>query len=95
MQPFSKNRPYILLEMISTDKKLKKAMKKVFTNSKVNNDLSKELNINIFLVSQFFIEKFNKFKYYNLLQRVNIYDISVTFSVLKLDKSKYSNSLQT
>ena len=44
---FSKNRPYILLDMISTDKKLKIAMKKVFTNSKVNNDLSKELNINI------------------------------------------------
>ena len=44
---FSKNRPYILLNMISTDKKLKKAMKNVFNNSKVNNDLSKELNINI------------------------------------------------
>ena len=41
---FSLNRPYILLDMISNNKILKKSMKKVFDNTKVNNDLSEEFN---------------------------------------------------
>ena len=45
---FSLNRPYILLNMISNDKILKEAMKKVFDNTKVKNQLSNELNNNLY-----------------------------------------------
>ena len=45
---FSLNRPYILLNMISNDKILKEAMKKVFYNTKVKNQLSNELNNNLY-----------------------------------------------
>ena len=44
----------------------------------INLQLFFDLKLNIFLVSQF-IEKFDKFKYFNLLHSQNIHDISLTF----------------
>ena len=44
---FTKNRPYILLDLISDNKILKSGLKNTFDNTKKNNDLSKDLNNNI------------------------------------------------
>ena len=48
---------------------------------------------NIKFVSQFIVIKLFKFKYFILSHRLNIYDIFLALEVLKLDKSKYSNSV--
>ena len=44
---YSKNRPYILFDLISTDKFLKRSLKKTFENSQRENELTKDLNKNI------------------------------------------------
>ena len=44
---FSQNRPYILLHLISNDDSLKSSLKDTFDNAKKNNNLSKEINMNI------------------------------------------------
>ena len=44
---FSQNRPYILLYLISNDDSLKSSLKDTFDNAKKNNNLSKEINMNI------------------------------------------------
>lgn len=44
---YSKNRPYILFNLISTDEILKASLKKTFENSQKENELTKDLNKNI------------------------------------------------
>ena len=44
---FSRNRPYILIDLISNDKTLKSSLKKIFNNTKRKNELSLEFNDNI------------------------------------------------
>ena len=44
---YSKNRPYILFDLISTDKILKSSLKKTFEKSQKENELTKDLNKNI------------------------------------------------
>ena len=44
---FAKNRPYILLHLISNDDLLKTSLKNTFDNSLKENNLSREININI------------------------------------------------
>ena len=45
---FAKQRPYILLDLISNDKILKSSLKNTFNNTKKENDLSSKLNTNIY-----------------------------------------------
>ena len=58
---FALKRPYIILDLISSDKTLKLQMKKIFDKSKVNNDLSPELNsnINLYIKYRNYLEKLN------------------------------------
>ena len=44
---FSEKRPYIIIDFISKDKKLKSSMKETFLNARRDNNLSSELNQNI------------------------------------------------
>ena len=44
---FSERRPYIIIDFISKDKKLKSSMKETFSHAKRDNNLSSELNQNI------------------------------------------------
>ena len=59
---FSQNRPYILLHLISNDDSLKSSLKDTFDNAKKNNNLSKEININInnYIAYRKIIEKLNE-----------------------------------
>ena len=45
---FAKQRPYILLDLISNDKILKSSLKNTFNNTKKENYLSSKLNTNIY-----------------------------------------------
>ena len=44
---YMQNRVFIIIDQISRNKILKSSLKKTFDNSKKNNDLSPEININI------------------------------------------------
>ena len=71
-------RPYIILDLISSDKNLKLQMKKIFDKSKVNNDLSPELNnnINLYIKYRNYLEKLNdKFNEENSNKSENIYKV--------------------
>ena len=103
---FAFKRPYIILDLISSDKNLKLQMKKIFDKSKVNNDLSPELNNNINLYIKYrnylekIIEKYNKENsnkresIYKALQRPiieeNFFDNINVKSFIRKDLKSYS-----
>ena len=75
---FALKRPYIILDLISSDKNLKLQMKKIFDKSKVNNKLSPELNnnINLYIKYRNYLEKLiDKYNEENSNKNENIYKV--------------------
>ena len=75
---FALKRPYIILDLISSDKNLKLQMKKIFDKSKVNNNLSPELNnnINLYIKYRNYLEKLiDKYNEENSNKNENIYKV--------------------